>query len=66
MRVSVNGSDCEFDDGTTIAAMIEAIAGTTRGRAVAVDGDVVPRSVWERYTLRPGQAIQLISAVQGG
>ncbi|HEY8826806.1 MAG TPA: sulfur carrier protein ThiS [Jatrophihabitantaceae bacterium] len=66
MRLQLNGETRDFDDGTTLSAMIEAIAGSTRGSAVVVDGEVVPRSQWSGYALRPGQAVELITAVQGG
>jgi sulfur carrier protein len=66
MRLHVNGTARDLDDGTTLAAMIERLAGSTRGSAVVVDGEVVPRSEWQDYPLRAGQAIELITAVQGG
>jgi len=66
MKLQLNGEARELEDGTTLSAMIEAIAGSTRGSAVVVDGEVVPRSQWSGYALRPGQAVELITAVQGG
>jgi sulfur carrier protein len=66
VRLDVNGTAREFDDGTTLTAMIEAIAGSTRGRAAVVDGEVVPRSEWPGYALHSGQAVELITAVPGG
>jgi sulfur carrier protein len=66
MRLEVNGTAHDLDDGTTLATMIERLAGSTRGSAVVVDGEVVPRSEWQDYSLRPGQAVELITAVQGG
>lgn len=66
MRLEVNGAACDLEDGTTLAAVIETVAGSTRGSAVVVDGEVVPRSNWRHYTLRPGQVIEIITAVQGG
>jgi sulfur carrier protein len=66
MRLEVNGAACDLDDGTTLAVMIEQLVGSTRGSAVVVDGEVVPRSEWQDYPLRPGQAVELITAVQGG
>jgi len=66
MRLEVNGAVREVEDGTTLTAMIESILGSTRGSAVVVDGEVVPRSQWHGYSLRPGQSVELIHAVQGG
>ncbi len=36
------------------------------GVAVAVDGAVVPRSRWSATTLGDGQAVEIVTAVQGG
>lgn len=66
MRLRINGHACDLGDDTTLSSMIEAIAGSTRGTAAVVDGEVVPRSEWSRYALRPGQDVELVAAVQGG
>lgn len=36
------------------------------GVAVAVNGEVIPRSAWARTELVPGDRVELLSAVQGG
>jgi sulfur carrier protein len=66
MTITLNGARYEVDDAITVTALIESIAGTTRGSAVAVDGEVVPRSSWTTYALRAGQTVELITAKQGG
>lgn len=37
-----------------------------RGIAVAVNGEVVPRSRWRDRTLAPGDEVEVVEAVQGG
>lgn len=66
MTIMLNGEQYEVDDAITVTALIESIAGTTRGSAVVVDGEVVPRSGWATYALRAGQSVELITAKQGG
>lgn len=66
MRIELNGRPQELDDGTTLSALIDAITGSARGSAVAVDGTVVPRSDWAHRELREGQSVEMITAVQGG
>ena len=63
MRITLNGTAHELADDTTIAALL---GDRTRGSAVVVDGEVVPRASWDEYRLRPGQHIELITAVPGG
>ncbi|WP_417233476.1 sulfur carrier protein ThiS [Arthrobacter sp.] len=41
-------------------------AGCPRGVAVAVNGEVVPRSAWAGTPLAAGDHVELLSAVQGG
>ena len=36
------------------------------GTAVALDGDVVPRSVWNTTELANGARVDILTAVQGG
>ncbi|HEY5198803.1 MAG TPA: sulfur carrier protein ThiS [Solirubrobacteraceae bacterium] len=37
-----------------------------RGVAVAVDGEVVPRSEWADLTLAEGSRVEVVDAIQGG
>ncbi|MCW2496805.1 sulfur carrier protein ThiS [Jatrophihabitans sp.] len=66
MIVTINGEDRDIADGSTVAALIDDLLGSSRGSAAVVDGDVVPRSEWDSLVLRAGQEIELIVAVQGG
>lgn len=66
MRILLNGETQELADDITIDALLRERAGSTRGSAVVVDGEVVPRSSWTTQNLRDGQTVELITAVQGG
>ncbi|MGZ6314602.1 MAG: sulfur carrier protein ThiS, partial [Candidatus Limnocylindrales bacterium] len=60
MNVELNGETVALPDGATVAAAIEASgAPTERGVAVALDGDVVPRSEWETTPLSEGQRVEV-------
>jgi sulfur carrier protein len=37
-----------------------------RGVAVAVDGEVVPRSTWESFALTVDARVEVLTAMQGG
>jgi thiazole synthase len=68
MRIDLNGKGALLPEGASVA---EAVAATgaeagPRGLAVAVDGEVVPRSEWEATTLREGQSVEVVAAIQGG
>jgi sulfur carrier protein len=68
VKLSVNGEQHEVSEGITVAELVERSTGDRgpRGVAVAIDAEVVPRSNWERTTLREGQSVELVSAIQGG
>lgn len=66
ISIVLNGERRELAAATTITQLIETHTGSTRGSAVAVDGEVVPRSAWPEQRLRDGQRVELITAVQGG
>ena len=68
MRIELNGERVELPDGATVATAIDAsgAAGDQRGVAVAVDGEVIPKSEWETTALSEGQEIEVLAAIQGG
>jgi sulfur carrier protein len=67
VRIELNGRGVEVEARATVAdAVAAAGASERRGVAVAVEGEVVPRSEWESTPLREGQQVDVLQAVQGG
>jgi len=67
VKVSVNGVEQELATGATVADVVRSLVESPeRGVAVALDGEVVPRSRWQATGLREGQAVEVLRAVQGG
>lgn len=68
MKVQLNGAPQEVADQATVAELLGLLeAGVpTRGVAVAVDEEVVPRARWEATRLRDGARVEVVSAIQGG
>ena len=68
MNVELNGELVELPEGSSVRSAVEAsgAASAERGVAVAVDGEVVPRSEWERTELSDGQKVEVLAAIQGG
>jgi sulfur carrier protein len=66
MRSTVNGEPAELRDGTTIADVVSDWCRSSRGIAVARNGEVVPRSRWESESVKTGDAIEIVSASAGG
>jgi thiazole synthase len=69
MRIEPNGEPCELPEGAWLAdAVREAGAepDSSRGLAVAVDGEVVPRGEWASTPLSEGGRVEVLAAIQGG
>ena len=68
MKVLINGTEAELQDGATVQSAVDALElpAAGRGVAVAVDAEVVPRTEWETHTLRAGARVEVLRAIQGG
>jgi sulfur carrier protein len=68
MTVELNGRPAELPAGATVVDAIEAAGAAPNGRGVAaaVDGEVVRRGDWTHTSLRDGQKVEVVMAVQGG
>ena len=71
MLVTVNGEQQSVPDGASVDIVLEPLlakAGVegSRGIAIAVHGEVVPRSRWGATRLSPGAVVEVLTAVQGG
>ena len=66
--ISLNGQSAELRAGETVAVALRGlgISRDTRGIAVAVDGEVVPRAAWESFALSPDARVEVLTARQGG
>jgi sulfur carrier protein len=65
MKLRVNGSACDVD-AQTIVELLEVQHLPLRGVAVALDGEIVPRSQWASTTLTDGSTIEVVTAAAGG
>ena len=68
MTIELNGERVDLVAPATVAAALERLGthGERRGVAVAVDGEVVPRSEWDSTELEEGQRVEVVGAIQGG
>ncbi len=68
MKIELNGSSYQVEEGTDLRTLVEEVQGEkgTQGVAVAVDREVVPRSHWETTELTEGRSVEIIRATQGG
>jgi sulfur carrier protein len=66
-RLTVNGVDEEVT-ATTVAQLLAArgINPAARFLAVAVNGAVVQRAIWDETALNTGDAVEIVRPLQGG
>ena len=68
----VNGEPYPLDGPLPVADLVArllpglVVDGAPRGVAIAVDDAVVPRGAWSTTTVRPGDRVEVVTAVQGG
>lgn len=68
MRYLVNGEGSSSEDAPTISSVITAMGRDPSGvgLAVAVNGEVVPRSEWHEKTIEDGDEVEVLAAIGGG
>lgn len=64
--MTVNGETRVCRPDLTVDLVVEAMTGRRRGVAVAVNGEVVPRTRWAGTALVDGDRVEVLTAAQGG
>jgi sulfur carrier protein len=66
--IRVNGQAGGANAGESVSALLARlrVAADSRGVAVAVDGEVVPRSAWDSFILSETASVEVLGAMQGG
>ena len=66
MTILVNGRPVTGPENVAQAVASTLDAPARVGVAVAVNGEVVPRSEWSGHALRDGDRVEILTAAQGG
>jgi len=66
VQVTVNGVPADVDEDVTLTDLVGARTDERRRVAVALNGDVVPRSAWDATRLVTGDSIEVLAPVAGG
>jgi thiazole synthase len=67
MQVIVNQQPCEFpSDSLSLTTLLDSRGIPARAVAVAINGEVVPRSTWPTVQLADGDRLDLVKIVAGG
>jgi len=66
VQVVLNGQSCVVASSTTLDGLLALMGVERRGVAIAVDGQVVPRSAWPDSPLVDGARVEVVTAAAGG
>lgn len=67
MKIKINKVEQELNDGLSLKQVLEQVPNIPQsGIAVAVNGDVVPKTDWDTRTIADGDSITVIRAFYGG
>ena len=66
MKVTLNGEDRSVAEDCSVDDLAGSMGVGPSGVAVAVNGEVVPRSSWPATPLHDGDRVELLGAMQGG
>ncbi len=64
MKITLNGGRCHVPEGCTVTDLLDGRSAD--GLAVALNGEVVPRSTHPTVLLADGDLVEIVTAVQGG
>ena len=64
--LTVNGESRTVNDGTSIIKLLETLGIEQRRVAVAINGEVVPRTEHEQNILKDGDQVEIVRMVGGG
>lgn len=66
LKIVINGTPREVSEGLTTAALLAELDVSTRGVAVEVNFELVPRARHAEYLIHEGDQIEVVTLVGGG
>ena len=66
MRIQVNGEERQFEDGLSLAELVEKLGMKVDRVAVERNREIVPRAEWVHTKLADGDKLEVVHFVGGG
>lgn len=66
MQITLNGKANREVEAITLSELVRQLVDRDSGIAVALNGEVAPRSSWPSTVLADGDRVDVLTAVQGG
>lgn len=66
IRAIVNGEERELALHSTVRDVVALFSPTPVGTAVALNGELVTKSTWDRVDIAPGDRLEILTMAPGG
>ena len=66
IALSLNGKSASLPVGTVLNDLVELLGLPPRGVAIALNGEIVPKSAWASTPLAEGAQVEVVSIAAGG
>ncbi len=66
ITIGLNGKPRELVGTLGVIELLETLAADPKQVAVAINGEVVPRSGWSGVSIKDGDVVEVVRAVGGG
>ena len=66
MRLQINGEQKEFENGLSLAQLVERLAMKPDRVAIERNREIVPRAEWAETVLADGDRLEIVHFVGGG
>ena len=66
MKIIVNGNDKEFNESTTLLAVLKELSLDGKVMAAAVNMNIIKQDSWDKHVLIDGDKLELLDFVGGG
>lgn len=66
MQIYLNGEQQQIPDNISMAALVESLELSGKRIAVEVNEELVPRSTYSDYSLKPQDSVEIVHAIGGG
>lgn len=67
MEITVNQQFFQVKDLCNVEEMLSTLTDVpSKGLAIAINQNIIPKANWSAHVLRPGDQVMIIKATQGG
>jgi sulfur carrier protein len=66
MEITINNVTKEISDASLQSLITGFLGDKTKGIAVAINDSIIPKTEWDKTTLKEKDAVLIIKATQGG